>query len=82
MLPNIVRDSHINKRKQMIGDSVFTYREPTIIRENRTLIGGTSMLPRQNKAQGKNQKTKTSRGFCSIFGGFGSKKTTKDENKK
>lgn len=84
ILPERIRDSHINKQKRLIGDSVFTYREPTIIRENRTLIGGTSVFPRQNNAKGQNSKTQTSRGFCSIFGGFGgeAKKTSKDDKGK
>ena len=65
------RDSHLHKNRSM-GDSVFTYREPTIIRDNRTLIGSQSVLPNSKKLAGKNQKTKTSRGFCSMFG-FGGK---------
>lgn len=72
LLPSKVRDSHLNKKRAMLGDSVFTYREPTIIRENRTLIGTQSIVMGKKAAAAKNQKTKSSRGFCSIFG-FGSK---------
>lgn len=81
ILPDRVRDSHINKRKRLMGDSVFTYREQTVIRENRTLIGSNSVLPQKNTI--KNQKTQSSRGFCSLFGfGGGSKKSKEEEKKK
>lgn len=72
LLPTKIRDSHLHK-KRSYGDSVFTYREPTIIRDNRTLIGSQSILPSTGKRlPNQNQKTKTSRGFCSLFG-FGGK---------
>ena len=74
MLPMKVRHTHLNKGKRgVFSDSVFVYREPTIIRENRTLIGSQSILPGKKPA-GKNQQTKSSRGFCSLFGIGGSKK--------
>lgn len=70
-----VRSSHIGQSR-MLGESLFGNRLPTIIAQNRSLIGGSVLPNQKNKLAArlsKNTEVKASRGFCSVFG-FGSEK--------
>lgn len=70
-----VRSSHIGQNR-MMGESLFNNRLPTIIAQNRTLIGGSVLPQHKNKLAtraSQNSEVKGSRGFCSVFG-FGGKK--------
>ncbi len=78
-MPLKLRDSHIRRpNNRFMGDSVFTNRMPTIIRDNKTLIGTRSVLF-ADRMPTSNSKVKSTRGYLgSMFGIFGgSKKPTK-----
>lgn len=87
--PLQIRQSHLpmNLNKRGMGDSVFTNRIPTVILQNKTIIGSKSVIDAKSfgGAGGvkKNQQVSSSRGFCSMFGLFGGSggqktKSTKD----
>lgn len=74
-VPHQMRLSHLNKEREESGNSVFTNKEPSIIRQNRTLIGGKSIVGGSRPVpKNANKAVKSSRGFCSVFGSAKSKK--------
>jgi hypothetical protein len=84
------RVSHLDRSNRAFGGAslIFDNRQPSIFRENRTLLGhsGQSVIGGpQNRFSKKieNTKVQSSRGFCSVFGGLfgGSKKEPKIEQK-
>lgn len=73
-----VRADHIGQSR-MMGESLFGNRLPTIIAQNRSLIGGSVLPSHKNKLASrlsKNTEVKST-GLCSIFGMFGEKKPKK-----
>lgn len=77
-LPNKIRISHLNSSRPFWGsESVFGNKTPTVILENKTIIGSRSVLPMNaSQIRLKNRQVQSSRGFCGgVFGSmFGGKK--------